>query len=54
MDTKTLEALLKEATKNHAKSKKLFDKYDNSEDMHAMETWATVVGWLTAKLPIKL
>jgi hypothetical protein len=50
MDAITLKELITEAQKNHRRSKRLFEKHDNSEDMHEMETWASTVVWLKSKL----
>ncbi len=45
-----LKALIAEATKHARSSRREFEKYDNSEDMHAMEQWEATVAWLKDKL----
>lgn len=50
MDLKTLTVLLKEAQKNHKQASKLFEKYDNSEDMHDEAHWQETVSWLQDKI----
>jgi len=50
MDLKTLTTLLKEANKNYKQSSKLFDKYDNHEDMHEADHWKETVSWLQDKI----
>ncbi len=46
MDKETLKALTEEATKEARRSRREFEKHDNSEDMHAWERWTATVAWL--------
>ena len=50
LDPVTLDVLLKEAAANHRSFTRAFEKHDNSDDMHAMNTWDEVVRWIEGKL----
>jgi hypothetical protein len=42
----TIQALLKDAKKQHRRAEKELEKYDNSDDMREMEAWAHAIAWL--------
>ena len=50
LDSFTLQLLIKEATKNYKKAQKLFEKYDNSDDMQEAAIWRLTANWLNKKL----
>lgn len=50
VDIKTVEVLLVEARSKLRRASKAFKKHDNTDDMHDMENWQTVVNWLEGKL----
>lgn len=50
LDNDTLEALIKEASRNYKEENKLFEESDSPEAMHAAEQWSNTVAWLSEKL----
>lgn len=41
-----LQELIKAAKRNYKSTRRRFEKYDNSEDLHAMEGWQQTISWL--------
>ena len=46
----TLLVLLSEAKANEKSAKRLFDKWDNVEDMHDWKRWTATIVWLEGAL----
>jgi len=50
LDVATLRELAREAMLAYEKARMLFEKYDNHEDMEAMDRWEATLTWLENKL----
>ena len=50
IDQSTITILLDEAKKNARVAERLVKKYDNYEDIAALEAWLQTVDWLESKI----